>query len=264
MDGLPARVFDSHLHIIEPGFPLCGNAGFLPDPFTIEHYRARTADLPIIGGALVSGSFQGLDTTYLTQALQRLGPGFAGVAQVAGSISEGEILGLDRAGVRGIRCNYYRGAGVGIDALLRLGRRVHEVAGWHVELYLDAAELPGLRRALRELPAVSIDHLGLTARGLPALLRAVDRGARVKATGFSRGDLPIAQALQAIHAANPQALMFGTDLPCTRAPTPFSREDVLTLCEALDGASLDAIFCTNALHFYRLPLPPADHRPAAG
>lgn len=253
MHTVPLRIFDSHLHIVDPAFALRGNAGFIPAHFTVDDYRARTAGLAIVGGAVVAGSFQGPDSAYLEHALQQLGPGFVGVIQSSSALTEPEILRLHQAGVRAIRVNYCRDAEARGTDLLALGHRVHEIAGWHMELYMNAVDLPQLQTVLRQLPAVSIDHLGLTAAGLPALLHAVDCGVRVKATGFSRGDLDVAKALRAIHRANPQALMFGTDLPGTRAPRPFSQGDLDTLGAALGEAALDAVLCGNALDFYRVP-----------
>ena len=58
------------------------------------------------------------------------------------------------------------------------------------------------------------------ARGL------VEAGAHVKATGFSRTDHDVPATLRAIASANPAALLFGTDLPSTRAPRPFEDADV--------------------------------------
>lgn len=39
------RVFDSHLHVIDPRFPLAENEGFLPPPFSVDDYRHATAGL---------------------------------------------------------------------------------------------------------------------------------------------------------------------------------------------------------------------------
>ncbi|WP_405876638.1 hypothetical protein OG762_46275 [Streptomyces sp. NBC_01136] len=40
---VPERpVFDAHLHIIDPRFPLIENDGCLPPTFTVEQYRERT------------------------------------------------------------------------------------------------------------------------------------------------------------------------------------------------------------------------------
>ncbi|MCF5281267.1 2-pyrone-4,6-dicarboxylate hydrolase, partial [Pseudomonas syringae] len=29
------RIFDAHCHIIDPGFPLIANNGYLPEPFAV-------------------------------------------------------------------------------------------------------------------------------------------------------------------------------------------------------------------------------------
>jgi hypothetical protein len=55
-------------------------------------------------------------------------------------------------------------------------RRVHELAGWHTEIYIDAGELADLAAIIGALPKVSIDHLGLSKAGLPDLLRLAERG----------------------------------------------------------------------------------------
>ena len=81
-------VFDAHFHVIDPRFPLVANQGYLPEPFTVGDYRARTAHLDITGGAVVSGSFQAYDQTYLLDALEQLGEGFVGVANVPDDISD--------------------------------------------------------------------------------------------------------------------------------------------------------------------------------
>ena len=62
-------VFDSHFHIIDRRFPLVPNQGYLPDDFTCEDYRKRTSKIALKGGAVVSGSFQALDQSYLVDAL---------------------------------------------------------------------------------------------------------------------------------------------------------------------------------------------------
>jgi predicted TIM-barrel fold metal-dependent hydrolase len=69
-------VFDSHLHIIDPRFPLVRNQGFVPEPFTVGDYRERTAAIDVVGGAVAAASFQGYDRTFLVEALRQLGDGF--------------------------------------------------------------------------------------------------------------------------------------------------------------------------------------------
>jgi predicted TIM-barrel fold metal-dependent hydrolase len=246
------QVFDSHLHIIDPAFPLVPNNGYLPDPFTTNDYLLAAQPLGVKGGAVVSGSFQAFDQDYLLSALQRLGTKFVGVTQLPASASDAEIIRLNEKGVRAIRFNMKRGGSESVEYLESFARRVFDLVGWHVELYVDARELDDLHGTLMRLPAVSIDHLGLSKEGFPTLLRLAEKGVRVKATGFGRVDFPVRQALQAIHAANPQVLMFGTDLPSTRAPRPFEANDILLLVDALGEEGAELALWRNAVSFYRI------------
>ncbi|WP_353738281.1 hypothetical protein [Peribacillus asahii] len=84
------KMFDSHLHIINPKFPLIENQGFMPDAFTHQDYlhSIKNLNLDVMGGAIVSGSFQGFDQTYLINALQNLGKNFVGVTQLPSNTSD--------------------------------------------------------------------------------------------------------------------------------------------------------------------------------
>ena len=124
-----------------------------------------------------------------------------------------------------------------------------DVAGWHVELYVDAAAVDVAR--LARLPKVVIDHLGMTAAGLRPLLRLVEAGASVKATGFGRVELDVVGALTAVAAVNPGALLFGTDLPSTRARRPFEPADIDLVLEALGEPAARLALHDNGVALYR-------------
>lgn len=127
---------------------------------------------------------------------------------------------------------------------------MHHLAGWHVELYIDARFLANTWEQVAALPAVSIDHMGLHRDGLPQLLRLVEHGAKVKATGFGRVDLDPAAAIRAIMAVDPTALMAGTDLPSTRARRPFENADLELIRRAVEPEQLNAVLRDNAAEFY--------------
>jgi predicted TIM-barrel fold metal-dependent hydrolase len=246
------EVVDAHLHVIDPRFPLVANAGFVPAPFDVPAYRAaaRAAGLEPVGGAVVAGSFQGDRQEWLLASLAELGASWVGVAQLPAGVTDAELDRLHAAGVRAVRFNLARGTAPDRGDLVRLARRVHDRHGWSCELYLDTAVLAELGATLPALPRVSIDHLGMSDRDQPALLRLVERGARVKATGFGRVDLDVAATLRAVHAVDPSALLFGTDLPGTRARRPFAPADVDLIAEALGDAALPAVLRDNARGWY--------------
>lgn len=244
------RIFDAHFHIIDFDFPIIENQGFLPPSYVVEDYKNETANLNVLGGAIVSGSFQGFDQAYLLKALKQMGPSFCGVTQLQYTVTDEEIINLDKNGVKALRFNIKRGGSEDLWKLDYFSRRVYDLVGWHSELYIDAKELTEIASTIEKLPAISIDHLGLSEGGLPYLLKLVDKGIRVKATGFGRVELNVKNALKSIYNVNPDALMFGTDLPSTRAKRRFKYEDIELIQQLFDEQAIDKILYSNALSWY--------------
>ena len=244
-------IFDSHLHIIDAAHPLIPNHGFLPDPFSCDDYRAETETLDIVGGCVVSGSYQGFDQDYLKAALAALGPRYVGVAQLPMDVTDAEIQSLDAIGVRAVRFNLHRGGSISLDDMAALARRVYALVGWHAEMYIDSIALADRLRLFLGMPRLVIDHLGLSADGLHNLYKLVEHGVRVKASGFGRLNFDPAPVLQRIADINPDALMFGSDLPSTRAPRPFKPQDVVLLQESLAPDLARKALYENAIALYR-------------
>ncbi|MET0317368.1 MAG: 2-pyrone-4,6-dicarboxylate hydrolase, partial [Rhodococcus fascians] len=71
------------------------------------------------------------------------------------------------------------------------------------------------------------------------------------ASAFGRVDMDIVDAMRKIHAVDPAALMFGTDLPGTRAPRRFLETDIDLVAEAV-GGDLPAVLGGNARAWYRV------------
>ncbi len=245
-------IFDAHFHIIDPHFPLIRNQGYLPSNYPVENYRAKARELGITGGSLVSGSFQGFDQSYLLNALAKLGPDFFGVANIPADYSVEELRKLDAAGVRAVRFNLKRGGSAGLEHMVRLSNELHHAFGWRTELYVENKDLSALRPHLHQLPAFSIDHLGITKAGLDDLYYWVERGARVKATGFGRIDFDPLPVMRTIYARNPGALMFGTDLPSTRAGRPFAAEDLVLIKNHFSQEAQRRILWENGWGWYGL------------
>ena len=244
------KLFDSHCHIIDHRFPIVANQGFSPEPFPLEAYLAESRPLGVVAGAIVSGSFQANDQTYLMDVLPKLGAGWAGVTQIPNDCPDAEITRLDGIGVRAVRFNLFRGRLDSVDDIVALATRVHAVAGWHAELYVDAAALAPHAPRLSKLPQISIDHLGMTEAGVPILLDLVAAGCKVKATGFGRVKLDVPATLEAIAKQSPDALMFGTDIPSTRAARPFQSSDIDLVEKVLGPELAQKAFWDNPVALY--------------
>ena len=246
------QCFDAHCHIIDSRFPLVENQGYLPQDFIAAEYLSKLDTLSIkrSGSAIVSGSFQAGDVSYLLDAIEVLGDTTVGVINADSSYSDDYILSLHQQGIRAMRFNLFRGCSLPFSTIATLAQRVYDLAQWHVEFYLDASHLPDLDGLLKQLPLFSIDHLGLAKLGVPHLLKWVDRGARVKACGFMRTDFEVGAVLKQIHSVNPSALLFGSDLPGTRASRQFDRSDLDTITRLFTDDQVQDILNNNAMQWY--------------
>jgi len=246
------KIFDSHCHIIDPRYPIIENQGYIPPPYTLNDYRQQTVPLGVSSGAIVSGSFHGFDQSYLKATLAILGPQWVGVTQVPNSITDQEVLELTNLRVRALRFNIFRGRVDSVDEIVSFANRVHQVGNWHAEIYADAAALAPHVAKLSKLPKIVIDHLGMTEKGLPVLLDLVDAGACVKATGFGRVNMNVPKMLEAVARHSPNALVFGTDLPSTRAKRPFDVSDITLIKDVLGKSLSDLVFWNIPRYLYRL------------
>jgi predicted TIM-barrel fold metal-dependent hydrolase len=244
-------LFDAHLHIFDPGVALAGNQGFVPEPFTVADYRARTRGLGVVGGTVVAASTQGTDPAPLIAAAAALGPRFVVVAEAHPAQGEATLAALAAAGVRGVRFNLFRGAAFDIPGMLaHAGRAASH--GLHAELYADAAGLGPHVEALAALPAgVALDHLGMTEAGLAVTCALAAAGVKVKATGFGRVALDVPRALERLAAVSPSCLMAATDLPSTRAARPFADADLALIARVLGADLARAALHDTAAAFYR-------------
>ena len=252
------QLFDSHCHIIDHRFPIVANQSYSPPNFPLDEYLAETRPLGVVAGAVVSGSFQANDQTYLMDILPKLGAGWVGVTQIPNDYPDLEIAKLDALGVRAVRFNLFRGRIDSVDDIAALATRVHSVAGWHAEIYADAAALRPHVDRLSKLPQLCIDHLGMTEAGVPVLLDMVAAGCKVKATGFGRVKLDVPATLEAIAKKSPDALVFGTDIPSTRAARPFQPSDIDLVEKVLGPELAQKAFWDNPIALYRVNRAPND------
>ncbi|MHC5249391.1 amidohydrolase family protein [Enterococcus sp. LJL90] len=250
------KLFDSHFHIIEPGFPLIENNGFLPEFYTVEDYQGELAasGLEAVGGAVVAGSFQGFDQTYLEAVLKKFGPKFVGITQLPPETSDAEILRLDAAGVKGIRFNLYRGTAADLSVIETFSKRVHDLVKWRTEFYLNMNTVSAeLEATILSLPKASVDHLGMGKANPDRIAKFLAAGVAVKVTGFGRVDYSreeVAALLPKLFAENPAGLLFGSDLPGTRARERFSLSDLELIQGQFSAADAEKILLTNGQKWY--------------
>ncbi len=111
--------------------------------------------------------------------------------------------------------------------------------------------LPGFILDVNKSAVCKHRSFGLSKTSFKLLTQLAEKGARVKATGFSRGDIDVTAALKTLYSANPNALMFGSDLPSTRVPRPYSHDDFILVAETLGKDAAMKVFSDNAIEFYK-------------
>ena len=135
------KIFDAHFHIINPNYPLVPKQGYIPSGFTTEDYRNQLNKIELVGGAVISGSFQAFDQEYLIDALSKLGKDFYGVANIPFDMPDSDLKKLNKAGVRAVRFNLKRGGSEQVKHLEYLSKKLYHGFNWHTELYLDSKDI---------------------------------------------------------------------------------------------------------------------------
>jgi len=230
---LPPHAADCHMHVFGPfeRFPLSTERAYnVPEAPLPAHERMK-AQVGLERTVFVQASGHGTDNGAMLAALAELGPRARGVAVVAPQTPLADLQRMHKAGVRGLRLNFYTFAARHPGepaALLRTYERLIAPLGWHLQLFCDAAVLLTLAPSIaRSSVPVVIDHMGLpdAAQGVEqpafqcvlelcasgrtwAKLAGADRITR--STGNLRDALPFMRAL--VEAA-PQRLVWGSDWP---------------------------------------------------
>jgi predicted TIM-barrel fold metal-dependent hydrolase len=235
----PRLACDAHCHVFGPPekFPYAAGRPYTPaEPAPKERLARLHAHLGLTRAVVVQATPHGADNRAVLDAIAASGGGWRGVALVGAAVTDRELELLHAGGVRGVRFNFVRHLGGAPDPAFfdRTVQRV-KALGWHVELHFDAEDIGAHRELLRRMPIpYVIDHMGrvksdggLDQPALAALLALLrDERAWVKVSGAERvsasGKRPFRDAIpiaQAIIAAAPERVLWGTDWPHPNVPS---------------------------------------------
>ena len=269
---LPPGSCDAHFHVFgaRERYPLDARRSYTPHVATLAEHRAVMTACGIDRAVLVQPSVYGTDNSCLLDALRDAasrGDAYRGIVVPDAAATDEELLAMDALGVRGIRLNVVNPQMLGVDDAIALCRRMRP-RGWHLQVHLmlatdGLATLAALADRL-DVPIV-VDHFGRPAAGAalpPLLLELVASGRvwvklsaayRVSAQpGPEHAD--IAPLVEALVAANPERLLWGSDWPHTElhGATPHDGDLVDLLVSTLpDPATLRRVCVDNAASLYR-------------
>ena len=281
---IPAGACDCHVHVFpDPArFPFFAGRSYTPPVATAAELLQLQRDLRLSRVVIVQPSVYGVDNRATLDGMRELGPDRArGVAVIDGSTTPAQLDELHQAGIRGVRVNLET-AGVVDPAASgqKLKAAVEQVKarGWHVQTYTRLSIIEALKDQLMQMPVpLVVDHfggargeLGVSQPGFAALVDLVKAGrAYVKISGAYRSSnaapdfADVAPLAQALIAANPDRIVWGTDWPhpnsslqkaATEISEPFPIDDGRLLNQlaawAPDAATRRKILVDNPARLY--------------
>jgi predicted TIM-barrel fold metal-dependent hydrolase len=223
--ALPAGTVDSHFHVFAEGAPLASPRSYTPQLVTLADWRAFADAAGIARGVLVQPSVYGFDNSVMLAALAADPDRLRGIAVVPETVPEAELLGLHRAGVRGVRCNTRNLGGLAFEAITGLARSIAPL-GWMLQVQVRPAQLRALAALAPTLGVpIVLDHLGFVdplqpAAALRDLGPLLDAGAYIKLSApyrLSRAPAyrDVARIATALLQRYPQQFLWGSDWPHT-------------------------------------------------
>ena len=254
---VPPGTCDCHTHVFgDPArFPFVPGRWYTPESASVDELRALHRALRVSRVVIVQPSVYGTDNGCLLDAIAQIGPGARGVAVIDETTPDPVLDQMHAAGVRGIRLNLETG-GVTDPAAARqrflAGVALARGRNWHVQIYARMSVIEGIQYLVADAPVpVVFDHfggaqasLGLRQPGFPALVGLVRTGkayVKISAPYLSSTQAPdyadLEPFVQALAAANPERLLWGTNWPHPDSSQVAGRKptDVAPLLQRDDG-----------------------------
>lgn len=216
-----AGACDAHMHVVGPlsQFPLRNTQSLTPSEATVDDYKQVQKILRLERTVIVQPSSYATDNACTLNALAELGSTARAVVVIDSSIPDSELAALHACGVRGVRLQSVVSGGASLDHLELLASRIQGL-GWHLQLFMDAAQIESIASRLARLPVdVVFDHMAYVLGGVPttnagfrSLLDLLHNGKTwVKlCSAFGPADSDRARLLVS-HA--PDRLVWGSDWP---------------------------------------------------
>ena len=267
---VPPRACDCHMHIFDRRFAPSRHWRRTPPDAPVAAYRALQERLGTQRTVVVNPSTYGTDNACTLDALRAFGDAARGIAVVDVDIAESELRRMASLGVVGIRVNFVSPQSWGTttnEMLETLARRVAPL-GWHVQVFMEGAQIIGAQHVLARLPTtLVIDHFGRVAQpagvedpAFDAIRRLLDSGrVWVKLSGAYMDSIDgaplysdVAAVARGFVEAAPERVVWGSDWPHTTATAPVDDAGLIDLLArwAPDVRTRERILVDNPSKLY--------------
>jgi predicted TIM-barrel fold metal-dependent hydrolase len=267
----PAQSCDSHIHVYDPRFKMkWPNLRAVTDA-SVAEYRLLQKRLGTARTVVIQPAAYGTDNDVTLDAIAQLGLENArGVAVVHPSVTDTQLVAMNKAGIRGLRFSQHepRTAVTSAEMIEPLAHRAHRL-GWHVQLHLRGEQMVEMAGLIDRLPGTIVfDHMarlpqpeGTRHAGLAVVKKTIDKGnAWVKLSGpylDTKIGAPRYADVKSVGRAliehAPERCVWGSDWP---HPTePHNKPDDAVLFDlfqewAVDEATRLRILVTNPAALY--------------
>jgi predicted TIM-barrel fold metal-dependent hydrolase len=258
---VPEGACDCHTHVFgDPQrFPMAPARNYTPEPASVAEMRALHRALHTARVVIVNPSIYGTDNSCTLDGIKQLGAEARGVAVIDEKTPDSALADMDKAGIRGIRINLETAGQTDPSAArMRFQTAVDRIKGgkWHIQIYTRLSVIEGLKDQIAAAPMpVVFDHFGgaqaaggVAQPGFDTLLSLVRSGkAYVKISApYRASTLPgytdVAPLAQALIAANPKRMLWGSDWPHPGTPVPgLSLSELTPLFKVDDGQILNLL-----------------------
>lgn len=252
---------DTHFHVFNANQAVA-SARYVPSyAASLSEWMAQARSVGVSRGVCVQPSFLGFDNSLLLQTVSAHPRQLRGVAVVAAETPPDELQAMHAQGVRGIRLNL---AGTTHDVAAwaradRLWQCLHAL-NWHLEVHTSQGELPKVLAQLPSDMALVVDHMAkpLAAKSSDGSVKALVQRAKhasthIKLSGAYRLGAVDAASLAHLwlHELGPQALLWGSDWPCTNHEQLATYDDLFApLASWVGVAHLETVLSINPQRVY--------------
>jgi predicted TIM-barrel fold metal-dependent hydrolase len=252
---------DTHFHVFHADEAVSG-ARYAPNyAALLTDWMALAHGVGVTRGVCVQPSFSGENNRMLLSSLSAHPDTLRGVAVFAPDTPAATLMDMHALGVRGLRLNL-AGVSHDISAWTRAASVWQTMLqlGWHLEVHTDQGALPQVLAQLPNDVPLVVDHMAKphVAHSSDASVAALVARARhaptfIKLSGAYRlGGVDAASLAHIwLHELGPQALLWGSDWPCTNHEQLAHYPSLLTSLESWVGAdNLDTVLSHNPQRLY--------------
>ena len=231
----PKGACDSHIHIYDSRFPLKWPNLRAVENASVAEYKRLQERNGTTRTIVVQPAAYGIDNSVTLDAVAQLGENARGIAVVHPTVTDTELVAMDKGGIRGLRFTQHesRTAVTTAEMIEPLAHRAHRL-GWHVQLHLRGDQIVEMADLIGRLPGTLVfDHMGRMPQpegihhpAFDILRRLLDTGrAWVKLSGpylDTKEGAPryadIAHVARALAQHAPERCVWGSDWPHPTEP----------------------------------------------